>query len=244
MMPPMRRLALLLLVGVGSGAEAARTPFGWLYGTETLPERGAEIQTWLQELEGRAPGIDQTLVLWTPVFGITDQLELALPIELVYNRAAGAASTGLDKFGAELRWRLVAPDPVEAGPFAPLLRLAVKRLVGRRDAIRVDGGLVLGLDLGPVHLGADLGFFETVDTDGNGLTEARPGGGISVAITDELRGGVEAFADIVVDNPVPSWFGVGPSLAYSHGRSWLAGAFLIGVSHIDLAPRVLWGIAF
>jgi len=238
------RRALLILLLVGSSAHAARTPFGWLYGTETLPERGAEIQTWLQELDGKAPGVDQTLVLWAPIFGLTDQIELALPIELLYSRTAAGSSTGLDKFGVELRWRLVAPDPVEAGPFAPLIRLAVKRLVGKRDNIRIDGGLVLGVDLGPVHLGADLGFFETFDTNGNGLTEARPGAGISVAITDELRGGVEAFADIVIDNPQPSWFGVGPSLAYSYGRSWLSGAFLIGAKNIDIAPRVLWGIAF
>ncbi len=239
----MRGLALVLAIGIVSTAHAGRTPFGWLYGTETLPERGVELETWLQELDGKA-GTDQTLVLWAPVFAITDRLELALPIEVAYNRAAAGASTQLDKFGAEIRWRLTDPDPVESGPFAPLIRLAVKRLVGKRDTLRLDGGLVLGLDLGRVHLGADLGVLSTIDTSGNSATEARPGVGVSVAVTDELLVGAEGFADLQIDGSAPSWIGIGPDLAYSHGRSWLSGAFLIGVKNVDIAPRLLWGIAF
>jgi hypothetical protein len=33
-------------------------------------------------------------------------------------------------------------------------------------------------------------------------------------------------------------------MAWSHGRSWLSGSYLIGVYHVRDAPRLNWGIAF
>ena len=50
-------LVLVAAAGRRSRAppSAGRTPYGWLYGTEVMPERGAEIQTWVAEKNGEPP---------------------------------------------------------------------------------------------------------------------------------------------------------------------------------------------
>jgi hypothetical protein len=239
--------AALAVVGAAGSAHAGRTRFAWLYDAETVPQRGVELETWLQETEGRgAAGIDETLLWWAPVIGLTDRVELVLPVELLWTRSAGASQTRLERFGAEVRWRLVDPDPVEAGPFAPLLRLAVKRLVNERNSVRLEGGAVLALDVGPARLVADLEAVVTIDGDQKkALVQALPGAGVSFAVAGELRLGVEATSVLQLsDTPAPSWVAVGPDLSFTHGRSWLSAAVLIGVHHIDLAPRLVWAIAF
>ena len=40
----------LATIAIGHGsASAGRTYYGWLYGTEVMPERGVELQTWVLE---------------------------------------------------------------------------------------------------------------------------------------------------------------------------------------------------
>ena len=49
------RTALALLIAASvlpRSAHAGRSFYGWLYGTEVMPERGAEIQTWITEENG------------------------------------------------------------------------------------------------------------------------------------------------------------------------------------------------
>jgi hypothetical protein len=243
----MRRPAWLVLalgIGLGGGAQAGRTHFGWLYGTDTLPERGVELESWVQD-QGGLGTIDQTWLWWAPVFGVTDRLELALPVEWSWSRDDTKTATRFERFGAELRWRLVDPDPVEAGPFAALLRLGVKRVVSARNSVRFEGGVVLALDVGPARLAADLGATYQVDKDGTHALTATPMAGVSVAVTDELRVGAELVTALQVDdNPALSWVAAGPNLSYTHGRAWISGSFLIGIHNIDLAPRLTWGIGF
>jgi len=238
-------------------ADAGRTPFGWARATETLPERGVELETWIFEKNGveaddgagdaGADLPDETSVWWTTVVGITDQIEIAIPIEIRHLQAgASGGDTLLYAFGAEGRWRLVPADPVEAGPLAPAIRVGVHRLVNLRKRIRSEAGVALGIDLGArVHAGVDLGAsWIAGDDDGDSETELRPAAGVSVQIIDQLRAGAEAYAEIVVDGPDRKWVAAGPNLAWTHGRFWLSGSMLIGIIDINAAPRINWGVAF
>jgi hypothetical protein len=235
-------------------AHAGRSFYGWLYGTEVMPERGVELQTWIQEEDGKYGSYDKkSWFWWGPLVGITDQLELALPIELEWRSeevsTGGAEATEtaftLKRFGIEARYRLVSQDPVEAPALAPLVRVAVKRDVTQRDMVRVEGDAVVSYEAGPVHALVDLGFISEIQPSRH-YTEVRPGGGVSIRTTGELRLGVEGYAELGLDSSADheSWAAVGPNLSWTHGRFWLTGAFGVGVYHVSVAPRVLWGIAF
>ena len=224
-------------------AHAGRTFFGWLYGTEVMPERGAEIQTWVYEKNGRGP-LKETGLWWSPLIGVTDQLELALPVEFAWTRADGGdADFTFTHWGVEARYRLVSQDPEDAPAFAPLIRAAVKRDVGVRNAVQPEVDLVASYDIGRVQLLVDLGMVGQFTKDDNRL-EFRPGAGISVQVCGDLRLGAEAYAELDLDDSDRSWAMVAPNLAWSHGRTWISAAMGIGIYQIDNAPRVMWGIAF
>lgn len=239
-------VALGAVVLAPATAAAGRTDFGWLFGTETMPERGVELQQWLYEENGR-PGLpDQTLVWWGPVIGLTDQLELSLPIELAWTGPSigDDAHFTLADYGADLRYRFVSEDPVEAGPVVPLVRLAVKRDVVLRDAVIVEGDFVLGYQSGCVHALLDAGVTSELSADDH-YVFARPGAGVSVEVKPDLRFGaeVETYLQVAGDGEY-RWVAAGPNLAWTHGRFWLSGAFDVGIYHIRTAPRIVWGIAF
>lgn len=236
----------LFLMSVATTAHAGRTRFGWLYDNETIPERTVEIETWILEEDGEGePDVDETLIWWGPVVGITDELEIAFPIEIEFKSTEGMSATNLDRVGAELHWRLVDADPIESGPFAPLLRLAVKRKVGDRQTARFEPGLVFGYDLGRVHAVADVGGLFEVNTDGDLHKEFRPGLGVSVRVGRELRIGAEFYGEITIgDDSDVDWLSLGPNLSWTHGRFWLAASFPVGLLNTDAAPRLNWGVAF
>jgi hypothetical protein len=227
-------------------AIAGRTDFGWLFGTETMPERGVELQAWTYEENGRPGMPDETSLWWGPVIGITDQLELSLPIETSWeagNTPTDARFT-LTDYGADLRYRFVSADPVEAGPLVPLVRLAVKRNVLERDAVIVEGDFVLGYQAGRVHALLDAGVTTQFSSDEQ-YVSARPGAGVSIQAVGDLRFGAEvtSYLQLAGDDDY-QWVAAGPNLAWTHGRFWLSAAFAIGIYHIETAPRITWGIAF
>jgi hypothetical protein len=226
-------------------ASAGRTFYGWLYGTEVMPERSAEIQTWVLEENGRNDGVKETSLWWGPLIGVTDRLELALPVEFAWTRIDGAdgADFTFTRWGVEARYRLVSQDPEDAPGFAPLIRAAVKRDVGIRNAVQPEIDAVFSYEVGRVHLLVDLGMVGQLTRDDHRL-EFRPGGGISVEVVGDLRLGAAAYAELDLDDSDNSWAVVGPNLAWSHGRTWISAAFGIGIYQIDNAPRLMWGIAF
>jgi hypothetical protein len=238
-------LAGLMVLGYVRSAEAGRTFYGWLYGTEVMPERSAEIQTWVLEENGRDPGnVKTTGIWWSPLIGVTDQLELALPVEFTWARGDGGdADFTFSRWGIEARYRLVSQDPEDSPAFAPLVRLAVKRDVGVRDAVQPEADVVLSYETGRVHLLLDLGIVGQITRDDRRF-EFRPGGGVSVEVIEDLRFGAEVYAQIDIDETDNSWAIVAPNIAWSHGRTWISAAMGIGIYHIDNAPRVMWGIAF
>jgi hypothetical protein len=240
---------LALVVVAPATAHAGRTFYGWLYGTEVMPERGAEIQTWISDEsdlsdEGHA---DETSWFIQPTIGITDQLELALPVDIAWVKVPGAmpsARTTLDTYGAELRYRMVSSDPVDAPPLVPLVRVAVKRVVTDREVVQPEADLVVSYQQDRFHGLADLGFLGDV---GQNLQhfELHPGAGVSIETIPQLRFGAEVFAEIMLDDKAGStWVVVGPNMAWSHGRSWISASFGVGVYNIKDTGRLQWGIAF
>lgn len=231
-------------------AHAGRSFYGWLYGTEVMPERGVELQSWIQEEDGKyTTRTDETWLAWSALVGITDQLELSLPLELQWLDAVSdrdptlrTRSFTLRRFGIEARYRLVSPDPVDAPALAPLLRIAVKRDVTQRDEVRLEGDAVTSYNAGRVHALVDLGV--TGDLSGSSHFELHPGAGVSVAVTGELRVGAEFYAELSLDTQGKSWATAGPDLSWTHGRFWLSAALGLRVYDVEVAPRVIWGIAF
>lgn len=235
-------------------AQAGRTFYGWLYGTEVVPERGVELQTWVQdETDKYSTRNKETWLAWGPLVGVTDQLELGLPVELEWadvitpDPGGGPPSERVSftfkRFGIEARYRLASPDPVEAPALVPLIRVAVKRDVTARSTARVEGDAVVSYQAGTVQVVADLGFTGDIASDSSHL-ELHPGAGVSVPVTAELRVGAELYAELSLDARSESWAVAGPDLSWTHGRFWFSGAFGVGLYRVQVAPRVIWGIAF
>lgn len=248
----MVRVALVCLVfvatsAVPSTASAGRSQYGWLYGAEVMPERGAEIQTWVAEKNNRTDAnVKETSLWWGALVGVTDKLELAFPLEFIWLRSdlAPAATFSLEKFGIEARYRFVTQDPEEAPPFAPLLRIAAKRDISIRDIVRGEADLVLAYETGPFHALIDLGVIADIGADDT-YVEFRPGAGVSIEVIDDLRIGAEIYSEISTDEKkFESWAAAGPNVAWTHGRFWLSASLLIGVYQIDTAPRIVWGVMF
>jgi hypothetical protein len=234
-------------------AHAGRDYFAWSYGTDVMPERGVELQTWYLEVNDKySKQTRESWIWWGPLIGVTDQLELAIPVELEWllepsesDPMMPRTSFALRRWGVEARYRLVSADPVEAPAFVPLVRVAAKRAISGRDDARFEADLVASFETGPVQVLADLGFM--LDIAGtNRHTEVRPSGGVSIRVADGLRLGAEVYSELGMDNDLDyvSWAVVGPNVAWTHGRFWLSAAFGIGVYHVRTAPRVMWGIAF
>ncbi len=237
--------AAALAVIPARAAHAGLSRFGWLLDTDVIPERAVELQQWTaEESQQGAANHDETTLAWAPVVGITDRLELALPVEWTWEAADGvAARTAFTRFGAELRWRLVSNDPVDAPAFAPLFQVAVHRLVTERGAFEVAADLVGSYHQGRVHVVGNAGVVDAL-RDGADAPLARGGAGVSIGVTDELRLGAEAVAQLALSDEDASWLAAGPNLAWNHGRFWVAAALPIGLYQIRVAPRVTWAIAF
>jgi hypothetical protein len=249
--PFVRRASLCVvaaLVGAPGSAFAGRTFYGWLYGTEVMPERGVELQTWVLERDGVGNAHSKETDLWLgPLVGVTDQLELALPIEMGWiEDDATKPEFTLTRYGVEARYRLVTQDPVDAPPFAPLVRVAVKRDVTVRDATIIEGDIVASYQSGRLHALADVGVYTELSSTTGNAAEVRPGAGVSIQAIGDLRVGAEVYAEIDLDSAKADqrWIAAGPDLAWTHGRFWLSAAYGIGIVHITAAPRVMWGVAF
>ncbi len=256
-------VACSLLVAPGT-ASAGRTFYGWLFGSEVMPERGAELQTWITDENDKSGSLEdhsRNTQLWVaPLIGITDQLELVLPVEMQWTKDAtpGSARTTFYSYGAELRYRFVSQDPVDKPAFAPLLRVGVKRLITDRDTLEPSVDLVASYDFtNCLQVLVDVGFVADVSTNGKHFVdpntmansaahfELHPGIGFSGRVVSDLRLGAEFYSELPLDHyDGSSWAVLGPDLAWTHGRSWVSATFGIGVYQIRDAGRIQWGIAF
>jgi hypothetical protein len=236
-------IVLAGIIFAASPAHAGRRDHAWLHGTEVMPERIVELEGWVFERRGLFDAIDDTWIAWQPLVGVTDRLELALPVEIIVPRT----TDGMDlpnevRYGAELRYRLVTADPVEAPPFVPLIRVGAQH-GGSDNSGRFDVGAVVSYTAGRVRATVDVGLVYALRR-GEDAYALRPYAGISIRAVGDLRLGVEALADIDLKDTDRKWFAVGPDLAWTHGRIWISAAAPIGLDNIEVAPRIGWGIAF
>ena len=231
-----------MLALIPTTAAAGRSHYGRLFGTEVIPERGAELVTWIGE-ENRE-GLKQTVWGFEALIGVTDQLELALPTEFLWARGEGVPGAFTwDSYGIEARYRFVSQDPVDAPAFAPLVRAAVHRDIRVRDAVRAEVDLVGSYELENFHAVVDLGFASVITAD-DASFQLRPGAGVSYRVVGDLRIGAEVYSELDLDDKAARWVAAGPNLGWSHGRVWVSASFGIGLYQIQTAPRVVWGIAF
>jgi hypothetical protein len=253
-----RGLVVVALVCAPGVAHAGRNFYGWLSDTDVMPERGVEIQSWTFEENHDDTDGGRSFTGWgaSPYIGITDQLELQLPIEFEWFGKTGAgAGTAFTRWGGELRYRMVTNDPENRPPFAPLVRIGVNRIIRDRDVAELNVGLSGSYEQGIVHALADVNFIGDVDfhddamdtTDGSEFA-VRAGAGVSVEVYDDIRLGAELFAHVGLSEPAmgneKTWVIAGPGASWTHGRFWLSAMYGIGVANIGTAPRVQWGIAF
>lgn len=251
----MRRGLILLstlIVGAPASAHAGRSFYGWMQGSEVMPERGAELQTWLAE-ENRID--DEALRSeseWGAgaFIGITDQLEIGFPVNIVWGQTPGMpGNTALHDYGVQLRYRMVTQDPEDAPPFAPLVRIGIDRLVLDRTTMRPHVTIVGAYEAGIVHAQAEVGFVAELARDDNDpMTkesnfDVRPGIGASIRAVGDLRFGAELFAQVALSTGT-SWAVIGPDISWTHGRTWVSATYGIGITGIKDAPRLQWGIAF
>jgi hypothetical protein len=245
------RCVVCAVIAMPSVAFAGRSFYGWLYGTDVLPERGVELGTWVQEENGQGnnPGPANETRWWEAVeVGITDQLEVVFPLEIAWDQGvngnADAQFTSFDRFGIDARYRFVTSDPVHAPALVPLLRVAVMQDI-RLGGTIMEADAVASYNVGRFQAAVDLGLYgEAGLGSANDVFELHPSAGISIAVVEQLRLGAEVHAEHAFDPTSNTWVAVGPNLAWTHGRFWLSAAYGFGVTGITDAPRVQWGVAF
>lgn len=245
-------LGLVLCIAAGlvlpATAHAGRRAFTWIYDTEVVPERGAEIETWVTDRVQPTPK-DTRDFWWAPIVGLTDRIELALPMELQWSQATD--KTQVLDYGAELRIRLANPDRLLAGPAVTALRVGLYRPLRGKDAVRPELDVIESLDIGEhLHVVANLGA--RYSEYGGGLVAAY-GLGAQWTASEAWRFGLESFGirglvapDVPNAKVNPGFTVVGPTVGLTHGRTWITFGMLKGVT--DNAPvymsRLLWAIAF
>jgi hypothetical protein len=238
---------MVLVVAVPATAHAGRTFYGWLQDTQVMPERGAEIQTFVSEENYQGPANNRDTTWWlSPAIGINDQLELELPVQFAWDRADGVAPrSNFVSYGAQLKYRFVTADPVDAPDFVPAVRFAIDRIViGPRDVWAPEVDLIGTYQSGIVHSAINAGVLGLVGPNSQNF-EVHTGAGVSIETISDIRVGAEIFAELALQSDsTGDWVAIGPNISWSHGRSWLSASYGIGLYQIRDAPKLNWGIAF
>src|SRR5215210_6602917 len=120
--------ALVVMLSA-TAAEAGRTHFGWMFGTEINPRRSVELESWIIDINhlAKPDGIEvhETQVWLGFVFALDEHFQLAVQTETEYaDDHVEKPSTNLVKFGGDVRWRPQAPD---AKGLTTLFRFGVKK---------------------------------------------------------------------------------------------------------------------
>ena len=114
-----RRLVLVLLMVVLESRGPARSSGGCRTPC-SCRARGAEISTFVSEENYLSEDHNHRNTTWwlAPSIGINDQLELTLPVEFDWDRSDDTTPRStLQNYGAELKYRLVTSDLVDAPDF-------------------------------------------------------------------------------------------------------------------------------
>lgn len=216
-----------------------------------MPERGAEIATFVQEENylSQADNLRDTTWWIAPSIGINDQLELTIPVQFAWDRSDHTPPrSNFTEYGLDLKYRFVTTDPVDKPDFAPAIRARVERIViGPRDRWDARVDLIGTYESGIFAAAVNLGAQGVIGPDSQ-YVQLVPGAGVSIDTTiSDIRVGAEVFGEIALNEDGDgnySWLAAGPNIEWSHGRSWISASYGIGLYHIRDAPRLNWGIAF
>src|SRR3954463_9890622 len=106
-------------------AFAGRPYHGWLTSTETVSDGAVELQGRISEQNDKGDvHLRETSFWFAPAVGVTDGLEIALPVEFSRVTQTGAEpGFALTHFGAEARYRFAQPQR----GLAELVRFALLR---------------------------------------------------------------------------------------------------------------------
>lgn len=241
-------VATVLLPG---SAEAGRRSFTWVYDTEIVPQGDVDLEQWLWA-RARAPARQgdrsRYWVWWAPVFGLSQQLELAVPFQLI----GTGERTEMDFVSADFRFRLKPRG--DDSPLQQLVRLAWIQTIRDSGSSRLELNLVQShqWDSG-LRLTADLGLQAS-----HPLLEGRTGGlsllgswaaGVSYpVVADELRLSLELFGDAgLAGPPRPVHQFIGVDVAWSFGRMWVTAGALVGLTPLfpdtpAFMPRLIWAV--
>src|SRR5690242_12752744 len=108
-----------------------------------MPDRLVEDAAWASSRRRPIDAIVDTWFAWRPVVGVSDRLELVLPVEVIVPRTTvGMVLPTEVRYGVEARYRLVTADPVGAPAFVPRIRFAAGR-GGSDNTGRFDLGIVV-----------------------------------------------------------------------------------------------------
>lgn len=228
-----------IVLAYAAPASAGRSHFGWMYGTDIIPERGVEIESWILEenQKGDSKG-GETAFWWGPVMAFTQHLEFAISAEAAEEDGA----PHFTRWGADFRYRFQSPDAVDAGPFVLKVRGGAKRLIADRAGVRGEADLIASYTAGRVFAQIDAGAVYKQIPDANEV-ELRPAAGISVRAVEDLRFGVEMYSELIAHGDSTSWLTVGPTVSITSGRFWGAATYGIGMFGIRDAPRLTFGVA-
>ena len=237
----MRAAIVCAVLAAAQPAAAGRSFYAWLPATDIVPDRGTEVETWIAEENDEGDThLRETLVGAAPVFAATEQLEIAVPLEVVRATEDGFDPVfTLRAFGVEGRYR-IATAPGSA--FAPLLRFGLERDVIIRNLGRLKLEPVLAFERGRLQLAGDAGIVFEANPGGVHF-EVRPGAGASYLVSPQVRIGAELHAELSLDSAGRSWAAAGPNLAWLRGRSWLVAMLGFGVYNVGMAPRIMWGLS-
>jgi hypothetical protein len=235
---------LLVVLAATATAHAGRSHFGWSYGTDIIPERGTELEMWILE-ENKKGDLkeDETAFWWGVLFALTPHWEIGISTEAKFGQSSvEEGDVHFTRWGGELRYRPQSPDAVDAGPLATKFRLGAKRLIENRAGFRGEADAIASYTSGRFLAAIDAGVV-FVHTPDESEVELRPGAGVSIRAIDDVRLGVEGYAELIVEGEGTDWLVVGPTVSITHGRFWGAATYGIGLFGIRDAPRVTFGVA-
>ena len=251
-------LALAVVCLTPGAAHAGRRAYLFTWDTEAVNKGDVEIEQWLwgRILTENGPGAGW--IWFSPIYGLTDHIEIAFPWEVVVS----PAGTRIADFTAEMRIRaydvndeerLVRnliriayqqnfshPDNAQMMQFTPWVQLNVVTSIG--DIKGSHGSLDVG-GLLALHFVGTMAFRQTV-----GLAYTHK-------IADEWRltaeyyhelnfGGAPSTVRPVTGENVYNFF-AGPSVGFSRGRVWATVGALLGLTPASprIMPRLLFAIA-
>ena len=230
------KYALLLIASTAAAAPGN----GFLTTTEVVPDRAIEIESRVMDKNDLGDLHERSTALWlAPAIGLTKNVELFVPIEMMWLSETGTMSTfTLSKFGLEVRDRFARGEH-----YTVLFRGALERDVHIRNGGHTELGLAASFDVGKVRFAADAQV--TLEANAGGIHAAvRPGAGVDYLVRTDARLGLQAYGVKSLDTAEPSWAVVGPSFAFTHDRFWFVMAIGIGVTNISSAGTLGWGMRF